>query len=95
MRQDRQTAVTIVQVPDWPESWQGWRFAHDRLVSPDGERISPERLRGLLWRQDSEARLAKLRNAREAKQRLGRSVVTVLRVSNADWHARHFGTVAG
>jgi len=29
--------------------WTGWRFAGRDLVSPDGMRISPQRLRGILW----------------------------------------------
>lgn len=39
--------------------WSGWRIAGRELVSPDGQRISPERLRGLLFRESSEARIAK------------------------------------
>ena len=39
--------------------WAGWRIAGRELVSPDGQRISPERLRGLLFREASEARIAK------------------------------------
>src|SRR5690606_15464921 len=34
--------------------WQGWRICGRCLVSPDGERISPERLRGLAWSMDAE-----------------------------------------
>ena len=29
--------------------WVGWRMAGRYLISPDGDRISPERLRGILW----------------------------------------------
>lgn len=36
--------------------WAGWRLAGRDLVAPDRQRISPERLRGLLWREESEAR---------------------------------------
>ncbi|WP_028839695.1 DUF3653 domain-containing protein [Thermomonas fusca] len=46
--------------------WAGWRLAGRDLVSPDGERINPQRLRGLLFRQDAEARIATAR-ARERK----------------------------
>ena len=49
-----------------PEPWHGWRMAGRWLVSPDGDRIAPERLRGLLWRQVSEARVAAAR-AREQR----------------------------
>lgn len=56
----------IVQVPEWPEQWNGWRFtaSGQQLVSPDGDRITPERLRGLLWRHAMERRAA-ARRARE------------------------------
>ncbi|HEY1070074.1 MAG TPA: DUF3653 domain-containing protein [Thermomonas sp.] len=41
--------------------WSGWRLAGRDLVSPDGERINPTRLRGLLFRVDAEARVARAR----------------------------------
>lgn len=31
--------------------WTGWRMAGRVLVSPDGDRIAPERLRGLMFRE--------------------------------------------
>ena len=31
--------------------WSGWRMAGQYLVSPDRARITPERLRGILWRE--------------------------------------------
>lgn len=43
--------------------WSGWRIAGRELVSPDGQRVSPERLRGLLFRQDAELRIVKARAA--------------------------------
>jgi hypothetical protein len=36
-----------------PAPWQGWRFAGCVLVSPEGDRIAPERLQGLLWREQT------------------------------------------
>lgn len=59
--------------------WKGWRLAGRNLVTPDGLRISPERVRGLAWRQDAEARLdaAKARNARKDKQLVRVVVVTL------------------
>lgn len=44
--------------------WAGWRLAGRDLVSPDGDRINPQRLRGLLFQQESEARIAKARAKR-------------------------------
>ena len=37
--------------------WAGWRLAGRVLVSPDGDRISPERLRGILFQEAARARL--------------------------------------
>ena len=37
--------------------WAGWRMAGQCLVSPDGDRISPERLRGILFAEASRKRL--------------------------------------
>jgi hypothetical protein len=39
--------------------WAGWRMAGRVLVSPDGDRIAPERLRGLMFRETMEARRRK------------------------------------
>jgi len=33
--------------------WAGWRMAGRELVSPDGDRISPRRLLGILWAESS------------------------------------------
>lgn len=38
--------------------WAGWRMAGRVLVSPDGDRIAPERLRGLMFRESLERRRA-------------------------------------
>lgn len=93
MRGNHTPSVAIVQVPEWPESWPGWRFSGDKLVSPDGDRITPERLRGLLWRQASEARLSRLQARRQ--KRVNSGLVTILRIRNDDWHRERFGSVAG
>src|SRR5690554_3425210 len=60
--------------------WLGWRFAGRDLVSPEGDRITPERLRGLLWRQQAEVRPHDTRRARE--KRASGKMVTVIRVEN-------------
>lgn len=70
--------------------WAGWRMAGRELVSPDGDRISPERMRGLLWRAEIEAR----RDAARARARpVG--LVTVVRIRQDDWHRERFGAAAG
>lgn len=72
--------------------WSGWRMAGRDLVTPDGVRLSPERLRGLAWQQEAETRRDAARTKRE--QRFGR-MVTVVRIDQHDWHRERFGTVAG
>lgn len=72
--------------------WDGWRLAGRDLVSPDGERIPPERLRGILWRQATEARRDALKARR--KPHSGH-VVTVLRIRQDDWHRDRYGSIAG
>ena len=76
--------------------WKGWRLAGRDLVSPDKVRLSPERLKGLVWRQDSEQRLANAR-ARNTKAKAVRhdATVKVVVVNLADWQAKHFGKMAG
>ena len=41
--------------------WSGWRFAGRELVSPDGDRINPGRLRGLLFTESLRRRYAQPR----------------------------------
>lgn len=71
--------------------WAGWRLVGRELVSPDGVRMSAERVRGLAWRAEQEDRVAA---ARSRKSGL-RGMVTVLRVRNSDWHNERFGSRAG
>ncbi len=47
--------------------WNGWRFAGRFLVSPDGDRMTPERLRGLCWRDYLELRRAGFPSRRAAE----------------------------
>lgn len=42
-----------------PADWLGWRLAGGELISPDGDRISPERLRGILFAETSRKRVAR------------------------------------
>lgn len=78
-----------------PAPWNGWRFAGRDLVSPDGDRISPERLKGLAWRASAEARRDAARSRNAARKAVGSGLVTVLRVRNSDWCAERFGRSAG
>lgn len=38
--------------------WLHWRLRGNFLISPDGDRITPERLRGILFREDLTKRTA-------------------------------------
>lgn len=44
---------------DFTEEWYGWRLRGRFLVSPDGDRITSERLRGILFREDLRKRYSK------------------------------------
>lgn len=79
---------------DLRADWLGWKQRGRYLVAPDGQRISPERMRGIMWRLDAEARRDAAR-ARNAKRKVSQGSVKVVAVELADWHARHFGSRAG
>lgn len=59
MRRPDAPEIIYIRVPDWPDAWAGWRFRGNVLISPDGDRFTPERLAGLGWRQAQEARRAR------------------------------------
>lgn len=85
----------VYQRLDFTGPWHGWKMRGRDLVSPDGDRLSPERLRGLAWRQASEARRDAARAKRLAYEGISKQVVTVLRIDNSDWHRERFGSLAG
>ncbi len=91
-------APRIVEIrTDVPSAWAGWHFSANgkHLVSPDRDRITPERLAGILWRDAMELRRAGLRSRREAEKTVRRGLVKVVVVELADWHARNVGSRAG
>ena len=49
--------VIYNHTPLWGE-WSGFRLAGRELVAPDGQRISVQRLKGILWRDSMELRRA-------------------------------------
>jgi hypothetical protein len=57
--------------------WTGWRLAGRDLGAPDRQRITSERLRGLLFREAAEARLRQLRATRHAPI-VGAATVAIL-----------------
>jgi len=81
--------------------WHGWRWTDGGryLVSPDGDRMTEERLRGLIWRDAMELRRAgyasrsKAENGKRAQQ-YGPKVKVVM-VDLGEFRERHFGTSAG
>ena len=49
-------------------AWHGWRFVGDRLIAPDGQKITQRRLSGLLWRDAAELRRAGYASRERATQ---------------------------
>ncbi|MFT3668357.1 MAG: hypothetical protein QM795_07195 [Pseudoxanthomonas sp.] len=97
-RQLNPCAPQIVEIQtNVPGAWAGWSFSANgkHLVSPDRDRITPERLAGILWRDSMELRRAGLRSRREAEKNIRHVPVKVVVVDFADWHERHFGIRAG
>ena len=70
--------------------WSGWRIAGRHLVTPDGVRMLPERLRGLAWRQDAEARRDEARARNSAKKKPDQ-MVRVIVVTLSEFRAMQAG----
>lgn len=70
---------------DFEGDWYGWRLRGSWLVTPDGQRITRERLNGLLWRDSMELRLAGFSTRRRAEaNKRDRQRVKVVVVELAD-----------
>lgn len=67
----------MTQPIDFPDEWFGWRLRGRHLVSPDGERITRERLSGLLWRDQQELRRAGFASRRKAEANRARAAAGV------------------
>lgn len=80
---------------DLTGEWYGYRLRGHYLISPDGDRMTPERLRGLLWRDHLELRRAGFASRQKAENAGQQSMVTVVRIDQADWHRAAFGSGAG
>lgn len=52
---------------DFDGEWYGWRLRGRHLVSPTGQRITRQRLEGLLWRDELELRRAGYASRRAAE----------------------------
>lgn len=80
---------------DFDGEWYGWRLRGRHLVSADGQRMTLERLRGLMWRDKMELCLkgyASRRAAEEARRTSNRPKVKVLVVDLGEY--RHRGIAA-
>lgn len=80
---------------DLTADWLGWKQRGHWLVSPAGDRISPERMKGVLWRLQQEERLTAARNRNASRKAVRQQLVKVVVVDLADWQAQRFGSRAG
>lgn len=79
---------------DLAGDWAGWKQRGRYLISPCGDRISPERMKGVLWRIDQETRLTAVRNRNASRKSNRRQWVSVVVAELTDWHARYLGSRA-
>ena len=80
---------------DFEDEWYGWRLRGRHLVSDDGQRMTIERLRGLMWRDKMELRLkgfASRRAAEEARRAANQQKVNVIVIDLGEY--RHRGVAA-
>jgi hypothetical protein len=68
--------------------WQGWKLRGRHLVSPAGDRLSPERLAGLAWRDAMELRRAGFASRRKAEQTKAGPLVRVVVINLQDYRER-------
>lgn len=80
------------------KDWAGWRWSDSGryLISPDGDKITAQRLKGLLWRDAQELRRAGFASRQKAengktRQALRGQKVKIVVVDLADWHEQRFG----
>ena len=59
LERDPAYAYLVHGLLDLPGAWLGWRLRGRHLVSPHGDRISPARLRGILFLEAMQKRLAR------------------------------------
>lgn len=58
---DFMRAVLLHSHCDFTHEWQGWKLRGRDLVSPDGDRISARRLRGLMFAETNRVRAVRAR----------------------------------
>jgi hypothetical protein len=67
MREPRNGPQIVEILTDTPPEWRGFQFRGRFLIGPDGDRITPDRLRGLLWRDKMELQQASYASRRRAE----------------------------
>lgn len=80
------------------DQWNGfyWTEGGRFLVGPDGDQMTAERLKGLMWRDAMELRRAGHASRKAAeKNRANRQKVKVIVVDLGDFRDKHFGRAAG
>jgi hypothetical protein len=77
---------------DFDGDWYGWRLRGRHLVSEDGQRMTIERLRGLMWRDKMELRragYASRRKAEDAKRMSSKSQLVKVVVVDLGTYRQH------
>jgi len=85
---------TVLNIMPLAGPWAGWRLAGRELISPDGERFTTTRLRGLAFRLEAEDRLQRARARNAKRNAVLHQLVKVVVVDLGDWKRRRFGTSA-
>lgn len=60
--------MDVIDLGEGGSPWYGWRLKGRHLFAPDGSAITPERLRGLIWRDELELRRAGYASRRKAEK---------------------------
>lgn len=98
MPKKKQEAPSVFEVENYHHQWKGYRWSDTGrfLITPEGDRITPERLRGLLWRDHMELKLSGLQSRNQVeKNKVRNQKVKVLVVNLGDFRDKHFGRAAG
>lgn len=68
--------------------WSGWKLRGRYLVSPSGDRLSPQRVEGLAWRDAMELRRAGYASRRKAERAKQGPTVRVVVVDLHEYRER-------
>lgn len=60
--------MDVIDLGEGNSKWFGWRLRGRHLFAPDGSSMTPERLRGLMWRDEMELRRAGYASRRKAEK---------------------------